>query len=123
MTLQMSLTQIISAIITLVSVLFFMFYRNWLLTLISLVTVVLCFLMTKVIASRAKGYFTTQWASTGNLNGQIEEMYTGHTVVKYMFTIFFSRSSFDSALSDFLGGRIFCCRWMMCADALRSRCV
>ena len=42
MTLQMSLTQIISAIITLVSVLFFMFYRNWLLTLISLVTVVLC---------------------------------------------------------------------------------
>ena len=82
MTLQMSLTQIISAIITLVSVLFFMFYRNWLLTLISLVTVVLCFLMTKVIASRAKGYFTTQWASTGNLNGQIEEMYTGHTVVK-----------------------------------------
>ena len=82
MTLQMSLTQIISAIITLISVLFFMFYRNWLLTLISLVTVVLCFLMTKVIASRAKGYFTTQWASTGNLNGQIEEMYTGHTVVK-----------------------------------------
>lgn len=59
MTLQMSLTQIISAIITLVSVLFFMFYRNWLLTLISLVTVVLCFLMTKVIASRAKEYFTT----------------------------------------------------------------
>ncbi len=82
MTLQMSLTQIISAIITLVSVLFFMFRRNWPLTCISLLTVVLCFLMTKVIASRAKGYFTTQWASTGNLNGQIEEMYTGHTVVK-----------------------------------------
>jgi ATP-binding cassette subfamily B protein len=82
MTLQMSLTQIISAVITLVSVLIFMFYRNALLTLISLLTVVLCFLMTKVIASKAKGYFTTQWASTGNLNGQIEEMYTGHTVVK-----------------------------------------
>lgn len=82
MTLQMSLTQIISAVITLVSVLVFMFYRNALLTLISLLTVVLCFLMTKVIASKAKGYFTTQWASTGNLNGQIEEMYTGHTVVK-----------------------------------------
>ena len=82
MTLQMSLTQILSAVITLVSVLIFMFMRNALLTLISLLTVVLCFLMTKVIASRAKGYFTTQWASTGNLNGQIEEMYTGHTVVK-----------------------------------------
>lgn len=82
MTLQMSLTQIISAIITLVSVLVFMFWRNALLTLISLLTVVLCFFMTKIIATKAKGYFTTQWASTGNLNGQIEEMYTGHTVVK-----------------------------------------
>ena len=82
MTLQMSLTQIISAVITLISVLVFMFYRNALLTGISLLTVVLCFFMTKVIASKAKGYFTTQWASTGNLNGQIEEMYTGHTVVK-----------------------------------------
>ncbi len=82
MTLQMSLTQIISAVVTLVSVLVFMFARNWFLTLISLVVVVLCFMMTKVIASKAKGYFTTQWASTGNLNGQIEEMYTGHTVVK-----------------------------------------
>ena len=82
MTLQMSLTQIISAVITLVSVLVFMFLRNAPLTFISLLTVVLCFFMTKIIASRAKGYFTTQWASTGNLNGQIEEMYTGHTVVK-----------------------------------------
>ena len=82
MTLQMSLTQIISAVITLVSVLIFMFLRNAPLTVISLLTVVLCFLMTKVIASKAKGYFTAQWASTGNLNGQIEEMYTGHTVVK-----------------------------------------
>ena len=34
------------------------------------------------IAAKAKQYFTAQWASTGNLNGQIEEMYTGHTVVK-----------------------------------------
>ncbi len=82
MTLQMSLTQIISAIITLVSVLFFMLMRNAWLTIISLLTVVLCFLMTKVIASHAKKYFTAQWASTGKLNGQIEEMYTGHTVVK-----------------------------------------
>ena len=82
MTLQMSLTQIISAMITLVSVLIFMFILNWVLTLVSLLTIFLCFFMTKFIASRAKTYFTTQWASTGNLNGQIEEMYTGHTVVK-----------------------------------------
>ncbi len=82
MTLQMSLVQIISALITLVSVLVFMFILNWVLTLVSILTIILCFMMTRVIASRAKRYFTAQWASTGNLNGQIEEMYTGHTVVK-----------------------------------------
>ncbi len=82
MTLQMSLTQIISAMITLISVLIFMFMLNWILTLVSILTIFLCFFMTKFIAARAKTYFTTQWASTGNLNGQIEEMYTGHTVVK-----------------------------------------
>ena len=82
MTLQMSLTQIISALITLVSVLIFMFMLNWVLTLVSILTIFLCFFMTRFIASKAKQYFTTQWASTGNLNGQIEEMYTGHTVVK-----------------------------------------
>ena len=82
MTLQMSLVQIISALITLISVLVFMFILNWVLTLVSILTIILCFMMTRVIAAKAKQYFTAQWASTGNLNGQIEEMYTGHTVVK-----------------------------------------
>ena len=82
MTLQMSMSQTISALVTLVSVLAFMLWLNWILTLVSILTIILCFLMTRVIASKAKQYFTTQWASTGNLNGQIEEMYTGHTVVK-----------------------------------------
>ena len=95
MTLQMSLTQIISAFITLFSVLFFMFMRNGLLTLLSLVTVVLCFMSTKIIASKAKGYFTAQWASTGNLNGQIEEMYTGHTVVKLFGRQDAAKENFD----------------------------
>ena len=82
MTLQMSMSQTISALVTLVSVLFFMFRLNWVLTLVSILTIILCFFMTRIIASKAKTYFTAQWASTGNLNGQIEEMYTGHTVVK-----------------------------------------
>ena len=103
MSLQMSLTQIISACITLISVLFFMFMRNGLLTLLSLVTVVLCFLSTKIIASKAKGYFTAQWASTGNLNGQIEEMYTGHTVVKLFGRQDAAKENFDKENETFLG--------------------
>lgn len=82
MSLQMSLTQIISAVITIVAVLYFMLRRSIVLTTISLVTVALCFLLTKVIASKSRKYFTAQWNSTGKLNGQIEEMFTGHSVVK-----------------------------------------
>jgi ATP-binding cassette subfamily B protein len=82
MTLQMSLNQVVTAIVTLVSVLVFMLMMSFSLTAISIVTIILCMLMTQVIAKRAKGYFTEQWASTGDLNGQIEEMYTGHSLVK-----------------------------------------
>ena len=94
MTLQMSMSQSISALVTLVSVLIFMFMLNWVLTLVSILTIFLCLFMTKIIAGKAKIYFSAQWASTGNLNGQIEEMYTGHTVVKL-----FGRQ--DAAMENF----------------------
>lgn len=82
MSLQMSLNQMLTAIITFVSVVIFMLMRSVVLTLVSFITVALCLLMTKIIAAKAKGFYTEQWASTGNLNGQIEEMYTGHNIVK-----------------------------------------
>lgn len=82
MSLQQSLNQIVTAIVTIIAVVFFMMIRSPLMTGISFITIILCVLLTRVIASKAKGYFTTQWASTGNLNGQIEEMYTGHNLVK-----------------------------------------
>ena len=80
--LQMSLNQIVSSIVSVVSVLYFMFRLNVLLTLVSLVTVALILLTTKFIAAASRKYFTEQWASTGDLNGHIEEMFTGHTIVK-----------------------------------------
>lgn len=82
MSLQQSLNQVVTAVITVVAVVVFMLMRSVLLTFVSFITVFLCILMTKVIAKKAKAYFTEQWASTGDLNGQIEEMYTGHNIVK-----------------------------------------
>ena len=82
MSMQMSLNQILSSLITIVSVLFFMFRLSWLLTVVSLVTVSLILFATKFIAKAAQKYYTEQWASTGDLNGHIEEMFTGHTIVK-----------------------------------------
>ena len=80
--LQQILNQVVSAIITIVCVLYFMIRISLILTLVSLLVISSCFLMTKIIAKKAKGYYTEQWASTGDLNGHIEEMFTGHTLVK-----------------------------------------
>ncbi len=80
--LQQSLNQVVSSVITIVCVLYFMIRINFILTLVSLLVISSCFFLTKIISKKAKGYFSEQWASTGDLNGHIEEMFTGHILVK-----------------------------------------
>ncbi len=81
-TLQQALSQLITAILTLVGVLGMMFWISWQLALIALVTIPLSGLITMRIARRSQPQFVAQWKSTGTLNGHIEEMYTGHALVK-----------------------------------------
>ena len=81
-TLQQSLTQIITAVFTLIGVLIMMFSISWLLALISLITVPLSIVVTMVIAKQSQKQFAIQWERTGRLNGQVEEMHTGHNLVK-----------------------------------------
>lgn len=81
-TLQQTLTQIITAILTLVGVLAMMFWISPILALISLISVPLSVLVTVLIAKRSQKQFALQWAHTGTLNGHVEEMYTGHNIVK-----------------------------------------
>jgi ATP-binding cassette subfamily B protein len=59
-----------------------MFSISWLLAIIALVTVPLSLFVTVRIGKRAQPQFVKQWSTTGRLNGHIEEMYTGHTLVK-----------------------------------------
>ena len=81
-TMQQALSQLITAILTLVGVLGMMFWISWQLALIALVTIPLSALVTMQIAKRSQPQFVAQWKSTGALNGHIEEMYTGHALVK-----------------------------------------
>jgi ATP-binding cassette subfamily B multidrug efflux pump len=80
--LQQSLTQLISAVLTIVGVLIMMLWISWLLALISLLIVPLSVVITVVIAKRSQKQFAAQWERTGDLNGHVEEMFTGHDVVK-----------------------------------------
>jgi len=82
MTLQQTLTQLITAVLTVVGVLGMMFWISPLLATISLLTVPLSFVVTMVIAKRSQPHFIAQWKWTGQLNGHVEETYSGHDLVK-----------------------------------------
>ncbi len=81
-TMQQVLTQIITALLTLVGVLAMMFWISWELALISLVVLPVSSIVTMLIAKRSQKQFALQWDRTGDLNGHVEEMYTGHNIVK-----------------------------------------
>jgi ATP-binding cassette subfamily B protein len=81
-TLQQSLTQLITSVLTVIGVLIMMLTISPLLAAISLLAVPASLAVTVFIASRSQKQFAAQWEQTGNLNGHIEEMHTGHSIVK-----------------------------------------
>ncbi|MDF2837576.1 MAG: transporter ATP-binding protein [Paenibacillus sp.] len=81
-TLQQSLTQLITSIVTLIGVIIMMLTISPLLTLILILTLPLSFVAIAMIAKRSQVHFKNQQAQLGSLNGHVEEMYTGHTIVK-----------------------------------------
>ncbi|MEW9698074.1 ABC transporter ATP-binding protein [Paenibacillus sp. SI8] len=81
-TMQQSLTQLITSLVTLLGIIIMMLTISPLLTLATIVTLPLSILGTKMIASRSQKYFKGQQKMLGELNGHVEEMYTGHTIVK-----------------------------------------
>jgi ATP-binding cassette subfamily B multidrug efflux pump len=81
-TLQQSLTQLFTSLLSVVGVLVLMLTISPILAAISLLAVPLSFVVTILIASRSQKQFVAQWASTGTLNGHVEEMHTGHSIVK-----------------------------------------
>ncbi|MGW1782983.1 ABC transporter ATP-binding protein [Streptomyces sp. NPDC002143] len=81
-TLQQSLGQLVNSLLTIIGVLAMMFWVSWLLALVALVTVPLSAVVATRVGKRSQPHFVQQWRSTGKLNAHIEEMYTGHTLVK-----------------------------------------
>jgi ATP-binding cassette subfamily B multidrug efflux pump len=81
-TLQQTLSQVVTSLLMIIGVLIMMFLISPLLALIALVTVPVSAVVAAQIGKRAQPNFVKQWATTGRLNGHIEEMYTGHSLVK-----------------------------------------
>ena len=81
-TLQQSMTQLITSVITIVGVVIMMLTISPIMTLIALITLPLSLFVTAKIAKRSQKYFAAQQKELGELNGHVEEMYTGHKIVK-----------------------------------------
>ncbi|MBT2696427.1 ABC transporter ATP-binding protein [Bacillus sp. ISL-40] len=81
-TLQQSLTQLITSVVTIIGVIVMMLSISPLMTLIVIVTLPLSGVAIAKIAKKSQLYFKGQQKSLGELNGHVEEMYTGHKVVK-----------------------------------------
>ena len=77
-----SIPQAVSSVVTLIVVLIAMLTESWILTIVSMVTVVAVVFVTKTLAGKAGKYFMGQQKSLGAVNGYIEEMITGQKVVK-----------------------------------------
>ena len=80
--LQQSLSQLLTSVLTIVGVLAMMFDVSILLALIALAVIPISLFATKSIAKRSRAKFMAQWAKTGQVNGIIEETFTGHAIVK-----------------------------------------
>lgn len=81
-TLQQSLTQIITSFVSVVGILIMMLTISPVMTLIAIVTLPVSVIITTIIAKKSQKYFADQQKSLGALNGHVEEMFTGHKIVK-----------------------------------------
>ena len=80
--LQQTLSQMLTSIFSIVGVLIMMIVISPLLALIAVLTIPLSLYSVKLIAKRSRMRFIAQWKHTGALNGQIEETFSGHSIVK-----------------------------------------
>ncbi|OBH72461.1 ABC transporter ATP-binding protein [Mycobacterium mantenii] len=80
--LSMTISQLLTAVLTVLAVLAMMLSISPLLVVITVLTVPLSLLATRAIARRSRRLFVAQWTSIGRLNAHIEETYSGFTVVK-----------------------------------------
>ena len=81
-TLQQSLTQLIVSLVSVVGILIMMLTISPVMTLIALLTLPMSMVITVIIAKNSQKYFSKQQKTLGELNGHVEEMYTGHKIVK-----------------------------------------
>ena len=81
-TLNQSLSQILTAATTLIGILIMMFSISWIMTMASLIVIPLTVGLISLVVKKSQKYFKTQQEYLGYVNGKVEEVYSGHIVMK-----------------------------------------
>lgn len=81
-TLSVSLTQMITSFTSIIGILIMMLRISLLMTLTALIVLPLSMMVIRLVVSRSQGHFKNQQKYLGYVNGHVEEMYTGHDIVK-----------------------------------------
>jgi ATP-binding cassette subfamily B protein len=105
-TLQQSLMQLVTSLVTIAGVIAMMLYISPLLTLVCLVTLPLSALAAAAVAKRSQVQFLGQQRSLGELSGHVEEMIAGHRIVKA-----FGREEDAVRKFDGINGRLYDSGW------------
>ncbi|MCD8104471.1 MAG: ABC transporter ATP-binding protein/permease [Lachnospiraceae bacterium] len=77
-----SLSNLVTAVAQFIGCLIMMYYTNWIMATTTVLATILGLVLMVVIMSRSQKYFTARQESLGDLNGYIEEMYSGHDVIR-----------------------------------------
>ncbi|QWH06638.1 ABC transporter ATP-binding protein [Bacillus mycoides] len=81
-TLNQSMSQIITSVITIIGVLIMMLSISWQMTLVALLILPVSMILIMAVVKRSQKYFKSQQEYLGHVNGQVEEIYSGHNIVK-----------------------------------------
>ncbi|WP_317985859.1 ABC transporter ATP-binding protein [Corynebacterium coyleae] len=101
--LQQSLSSLFNAILTVVGILVMMFAISWQLALVALLAIPLTGLAMAVVGTRSQKQFTTQWRATGDVNGHVEESFSGHDVAVIFGRTDQLREQFDERNEELAG--------------------
>lgn len=105
-TLQQGITQVISSITMLIGITVMMFTISWVITLVTLFVLPVSFVVVSKIVKRSQKYFKGQQKEIGHVNGHVEEMYAGHTIVKA-----FGKEKDSQAKFDEINERLYTVGW------------
>lgn len=105
-TLQQGIVSMITSAVALIGILLIMLYLNPLLTFVCFMILPVSAVLTKIIVSRSQPYFKQQQERMAALNGHIEEMYTGHKIIKA-----FSREKKSEEIFDAVNEELYAVGW------------